>query len=620
MPIATELDPLFEAAGERHNIDPNWLRAVALQESGGDPNIAPGAAGEIGLMQFIPETARRFGINPADPAQAVDAAGQYLRQNLDRGRALAAAGENIGDPAVYATRLYNGSANNPATAEYAAKVAGHYNQLTQRGRLTQSAAAPDQEAADTGADTRGAGEETRVAGGDSLLQDYFSGKLGPPLEPSRGAAGVAPARSAAAPLAAPAAAPSGGASAAAPVLGVQELVDTYNNATMGPRGRAVAAQALAALQKMAPEGYELLSNGTIRLRPGYAGGAAQLEGARTAGQKAAELATAAPIAEATAAGHGRGAAPFEPRAIIINGQKYEGVPGDLAAALTRLQIGRLLGGAEAPAAGEGGAAVPPPGAAPGGAAAPIPAAAGSADAGVTIGGTPVEPLGYGEAAKRLSEYSTAASAAQEDLATLQSMRDLLSGGMKTGFGADTRAQIGRYLAALNVDPKSIEGLLGINPADADAFQKQALRLSTQAVRLMGAREPGGVISMFTRIYPSLETQPGALDLMTNVLSLQAQRVQDRRDFILDKSQGGRAGMPAVHQAEAQFDRANPAVDYLHAGEAMSPSFYTKGWKDAETPERQRAILNLIPQGRVYFDPGGTRRKRGDTLTIAPEQR
>nr|WP_204331737.1 NlpC/P60 family protein [Geodermatophilus sabuli] len=70
---------LFTRAGNRHGVDPALLAAVASQESGFDSR-AVSPAGAQGLMQFMPATARGLGVDPLDPASAVDGAARYLSQ------------------------------------------------------------------------------------------------------------------------------------------------------------------------------------------------------------------------------------------------------------------------------------------------------------------------------------------------------------------------------------------------------------------------------------------------------------------------------------------------------------------------------------------------------------
>lgn len=74
---------LFARAGSRHGVDPALLAAVAQQESGFDAS-AVSSAGAQGLMQFMPATARGLGVDPFDPASAVDGAARYLADLTER--------------------------------------------------------------------------------------------------------------------------------------------------------------------------------------------------------------------------------------------------------------------------------------------------------------------------------------------------------------------------------------------------------------------------------------------------------------------------------------------------------------------------------------------------------
>jgi hypothetical protein len=94
-------DQLFQASGARYGVAPNVLAAVARAESGGNPN-AVSPAGAQGLMQLMPSTARGLGVDPFNPALAVDGAARVLAGNLQRFGSLdqALAAYNAGPGAV----------------------------------------------------------------------------------------------------------------------------------------------------------------------------------------------------------------------------------------------------------------------------------------------------------------------------------------------------------------------------------------------------------------------------------------------------------------------------------------------------------------------------------------
>lgn len=95
-----ELQNLVREKARQYGIDPNIALAQIRQESGFNPN-AKSPVGAQGLAQFMPGTARRFGLaNPFDPVQAMDAWGKYMTFLLKffGGRIdLALAGYNWGE-------------------------------------------------------------------------------------------------------------------------------------------------------------------------------------------------------------------------------------------------------------------------------------------------------------------------------------------------------------------------------------------------------------------------------------------------------------------------------------------------------------------------------------------
>lgn len=120
------LDRIVREAAERHNVDPALVKAVITTESGWNPQ-AVSRKGAVGLMQLIPQTAQRFGVdNSFDPAQNVEGGTTYLRSLLDRyngdlSKSLAA--YNAGERAV---DLSGGIPDYRETRMYVRKVTDNY--------------------------------------------------------------------------------------------------------------------------------------------------------------------------------------------------------------------------------------------------------------------------------------------------------------------------------------------------------------------------------------------------------------------------------------------------------------------------------------------------------------
>lgn len=122
---------LFQAAAAKHGISPTLLAAVAKVESGYNPK-AVSQAGARGLMQIMPSTAAGLGIDPLDPAQAIDGAARILAGNLKSfdSLPLALAAYNAGSGAV---RKYNGIPPYAETQAYVPKVQAAMAELATRG-------------------------------------------------------------------------------------------------------------------------------------------------------------------------------------------------------------------------------------------------------------------------------------------------------------------------------------------------------------------------------------------------------------------------------------------------------------------------------------------------------
>jgi hypothetical protein len=125
---STPYASLFTAAGAKHGVSPALLAAVAKIESGYNPG-AVSPAGAQGLMQIMPGTARGLGVNPLNPAEAVDGAARLLKRNLkDFGSLpLALAAYNAGGGAV---RKYGGIPPYAETQNYVKKVQAEYARIS----------------------------------------------------------------------------------------------------------------------------------------------------------------------------------------------------------------------------------------------------------------------------------------------------------------------------------------------------------------------------------------------------------------------------------------------------------------------------------------------------------
>jgi peptidoglycan DL-endopeptidase CwlO len=124
---ATPYASLFTAAEQKYGVSATLLAAVAHQESGFQPRVVS-PAGARGLMQLMPGTAKGLGVNPDNPAEAVDGAARMLR-NLVRefGRVdHALAAYNAGPGAVH---RYHGIPPYPETRSYVPAVLGYQRTL-----------------------------------------------------------------------------------------------------------------------------------------------------------------------------------------------------------------------------------------------------------------------------------------------------------------------------------------------------------------------------------------------------------------------------------------------------------------------------------------------------------
>src|SRR5215218_8928108 len=136
--------PLIKQAAAQHGVDESMLTRQLAQESAFNPN-AVSRAGAVGVAQFMPQTAQRFGINPRDPGQAIPAAAQYVAENrkLLGNDGLALAGYNWGEGNV---QKWLASGADPSrvpaeTRDYVQKITGKPIEVWARSGASATAAA-----------------------------------------------------------------------------------------------------------------------------------------------------------------------------------------------------------------------------------------------------------------------------------------------------------------------------------------------------------------------------------------------------------------------------------------------------------------------------------------------
>jgi hypothetical protein len=83
-PVETPIHEIVKAAAARYSVDADLITSVIAAESNFDPK-AVSRKNACGLMQLLPETAARFGVqNIFDPKENIDAGTRYLRDLLAR--------------------------------------------------------------------------------------------------------------------------------------------------------------------------------------------------------------------------------------------------------------------------------------------------------------------------------------------------------------------------------------------------------------------------------------------------------------------------------------------------------------------------------------------------------
>lgn len=118
-----KFQPYINDAATRHGINPKLIHAVIHTESYYNP-VIKSHAGAVGLMQLMPATAQRYGVNNRkNPKQNIDGGVRYLKDLIkmfDNDLTLVLAAYNAGENAV--KRYGNKIPPYPETQNYVKKV------------------------------------------------------------------------------------------------------------------------------------------------------------------------------------------------------------------------------------------------------------------------------------------------------------------------------------------------------------------------------------------------------------------------------------------------------------------------------------------------------------------
>jgi soluble lytic murein transglycosylase-like protein len=127
-------DRMVNKIARTYGLESALLHAVITVESRYSPT-AVSKKGAAGLMQLMPETAKRYGVaDPLDPLQNLRGGARYLRYllkkyNNDRNLALAAYNAGEASVAKYGNRI----PPYPETTNYVPRVMGYYRKYQVKG-------------------------------------------------------------------------------------------------------------------------------------------------------------------------------------------------------------------------------------------------------------------------------------------------------------------------------------------------------------------------------------------------------------------------------------------------------------------------------------------------------
>jgi hypothetical protein len=161
---------------QRYGIDPDlFLRQIQAESAFRPDAVSP--AGAIGLGQLMPATAKELGVDPYDPAQNLEGAARYMRQQLDtfKDPALALAAYNAGPRRV---REAGGVPNITETKNYVSKILGQGGSVMDDNTMNAQNAQAQAAAAQAAAQEQSGSDKFREVAGNLAIA-FNSMRLNP---------------------------------------------------------------------------------------------------------------------------------------------------------------------------------------------------------------------------------------------------------------------------------------------------------------------------------------------------------------------------------------------------------------------------------------------------------
>lgn len=220
---------------------------------------------------------------------------------------------------------------------------------------------------------------------------------------------------------------------------------------------------------------------------------------------------------------------------------------------------------------------------------------------------------YGKAFAAIQDGNSKAGAMEGNIAFMRGLN--VQGGALTPF----LAGLGGMAQAIGVDPKTVERLVGVNVADAQAFDASSKELVYNMLGSLGTGVSNVDRDFVEKIVPTLRTTPGATDKLFDYMQAKIdwQKARWLNAFEADMAQGGK-DVYAPLKADAAWKKANPFTEWMKNPEAYPALNAPKAAPDAPVPEakpeREPNIptfkspddpnLRLKPPGFQFYDPNG----------------